>query len=84
MRSEQSAEYGFSGLAPEVYEINVNISWANFTNHGPVRACTDGTIDAIRQRKADAVFSANMICYNSKNNVRRAVINILNVSVPRQ
>ena len=83
--SQQSAEYGYKGMAQQAaeYALSTNEPWQDFPNPGNHRAA-DGMMNAVEQRDADAVFNAQMVVYTSQENVKQAAIGALNKAVPKQ
>ena len=82
--SEQSADWGYSGLVEQdqIYALKTGgTHWRNWTDPGPHRA-TGGT--TTQQRDAEATYEADKRVFDSEANVRRAINAALNNAVPRQ
>ena len=82
--SEQSADWGYSGLVEQdaIYALKTgDTAWQNWTDPGPHRT-TGGTSE--QQRDAETTYEADKRVFDSESNVRRAIISALNISAPRQ
>ena len=82
--SEQSADWGYSGMVTidEIYNLKTGgTQWTNWTDPGPHRA-TGGT--STKQRDNDTTYDAHKKVFDSEANVRRAINAALNIAVPRQ
>jgi len=82
--SEQSADWGYSGLVEqnELYSLKTGgTAWRNWANPGP-HAPTGGTAE--EQKATETSWEANKKVFDSEANVRRAIIAALNIAVPKQ
>jgi hypothetical protein len=68
--------------APEIYALTGEVAWINFPDPG-FHCQADGTLNPIGQCDADAIFSAAIIVYTSQQNLKAAVNDALNKSVPK-
>jgi hypothetical protein len=82
--SFQSTDHGYQGMvdSPQIYALNGLDPWIDFPDPGYHRL-TDGTMDDVQQRDAEAVFKAVTIVFNSQQNVKASVNDALNDAVPR-
>ena len=82
--SEQSAEFGYSGMVQhyEIYALNSNNAWEPWGDPGPHRAA-DPNWTSQQQKDAEVLYESNKKVFDSEANVRRAVIAGLNAAVPR-
>ena len=58
--------------------------WVGFEDPGAYCDKTDGTASAIQQKDAEAIYLAHKAIFDSKTKVRRAIIDALNLAVPRK
>ena len=82
--SEQSADWGFSGLIEQnaLYALKTGgTAWLDWVNPGPHRQI-GGTAE--EQRDAETRWEANKKVFDSEANVRRAINAALNIAVPKQ
>ena len=84
--SYQSPEFGYMGMVKEkiVYALTGADPWVEFNNPGAFRDRTDGTASTVQQKDAEAICLAHKKIFDSQTNVRRAVIDTLNLAVPRE
>ena len=85
MPSHQSPNHGYSGMVeePTLYALtSPTTPWVDWPDPGPYRTI-DASLDAAGQAGALVQYNANKKVYDSQGNVRRAVINALNVAVPQ-
>ena len=84
--SYQSPEFGYMGMVEEktVYALTGADPWVDFNNPGAYRDRTDGTASTVQQKDAEAIYLAHKAIFDSQTNVRRAVIDALNLAVPRE
>jgi hypothetical protein len=82
--SFQSPNHGYQGMvdAPPIYALTGEVPWVDFPDPGFHRQA-DGTLNPIGQRDADAIFSAAIIVFTSQQNVKAAVNDALNKSIPK-
>ena len=82
--SKQSVDFGYSGKveADVVYALKTNIPWVDWLNPGPhimlAENLTETQITNIQEE-----YKARKMVWYSQSNVNRAIIAILNLSVPR-
>ena len=82
--SEQSVDFGYSGKieADVVYVPRTNIPWVYSKNPGPhvtlADNLTDTQITIIKEE-----YKASKMVWHSQSNFNRAIIAVLNLSVPR-
>ena len=84
--SYQSPEFGHMGMVEEktVYALTGADPWVEFNNLGVFCDRTDGTASTVQQKDAEAICLAHKTIFDSQTNVRRAVIDALNLAVPRK
>ena len=85
MPSHQLPDHGYSGMVkePAIYALtSPAIPWLDWPDPGPHRTI-DASLDAAGQADALVPYNAYKKVYDLQENVRRAVINALNVAVPQ-
>ena len=84
MPSQQTADLGYSGMVQpvEIYALDTNVPWENLPDPGP-HFIIDDTWDEDRKEKEELIFKANKKVFNNQQNVQCALIDALNVAVPR-
>ena len=82
--SQQTADHGYAGMVEqnELYTLRTNTPWVPFPDPGE-HATVDPAATDDANRQALIVYNANKKVYDSESNVKRAVIQALNTSVPR-
>ena len=68
----------------ELYALDTTTPWTDFANPGPVREGTDGSLEAGAQYDQQAIYDGRLSIYMSQLNVKRAIITVLNESVPKK
>ena len=83
IQSSQSEEWGFRGLAeqPAEYALKSATPWTDAPNPGPHRPVG---LNAQLTRDAETIFDSAKMDYLSQLNVTQAIINALNVAVPKE
>ena len=83
IQSAQSDEWGYRGLAeqPTEYAMKSATPWTDAINPGPHRPVG---LNAQLTRDAETIYDANKMEYLSQLNVTQAIINALNVAVPKE
>ena len=78
-------EYGYMGMVEErtMYALAVAPAGINYQDPGAVRARTAGTVTTVEQKVAEAIYIAHKGIFDSQMNVKRAIIDALNLAVPR-
>ena len=82
--SEQSADWGFSGLIEQnaLYALKTGGTvWQNWVNPGPRRQIGG---NAEEQRHAETRWETNEKVFDPEANIRRAINAALNIAVPKQ
>ena len=67
-----------------VYTLTGADPCVDFNHPGAYRNRTDGTASTVQQKDAEAIYLAHKAIFDSQTNVRRAVIDALNLAVPRE
>lgn len=83
IQSAQSDEWGYRGLAeqPAEYAMKSATPWTDANNPGPHRPVG---LNAQLTRDAETIYDAGKMEYLSQLNVTQAIINALNVAVPKE
>lgn len=83
IQSAQSDEWGYRGLAeqPAEYAMKSLTPWEDAPNPGPHRIVG---LNAQLTRDAEAIYDASKMEYLSQINVTQAIINALNIAVPKE
>ena len=83
IQSAQSDEWGYRGLAeqPNEYAMKSAIAWTDAPNPGPHRSVG---LTAQLTRDAETIYNAAKMEYLSQLNVTQAIINALNIAVPKE
>ena len=83
IQSAQSDEWGYRGLAeqPAEYAMKSATPWMDAPNPGPHRSVG---LNAQLTRDAEAIYDASKMEYLSQLNVTQAIINALNIAVPKE
>ena len=92
--SQQSEEHGYRGMVEqaEIYALTHNVPWGFWVDPGPTRRGTEANphpdwpnndMDADSARAEQAMWEANTKVYANQQNVKRAVIDSLNLAVPK-
>ena len=85
MPSHQSTDHGYSGMVEEtaIYALTSPATpWVDWLDPGPHRTI-DTSLDSAGQADALVQYNAYKKVYDLQENIRRAVINTLNVAVPQ-
>ena len=82
--SQQSADHGYAGMIQpvEIYALDTNVPWGDWNDPGP-HFNIDTDWDEEEKEQAEVFYKANKKVFDSQQNVKRAVIEALNIAVPR-
>ena len=82
--SEQSEALGYSGMVqpPEIYALDTGTPWQDWPNPGAHFTVDENWTDTEKENN-ELVYKANKKVYNNQQNVKRAVVDALNIAVPR-
>ena len=82
----QSTTFGYAGMTKKakLYALDTTTPWADFSNPRPVREGRDGSLDAGAQFDQQAIYDGRVRICTLQSNAKRAIITVLNKSVPQK